>query len=431
MPTNGCGDGCSASATPTRRIATNNQEPRYRGAPLYPASLRPKLPPARVAPIIEPNANARCQKQMRICLLTLIILLGAIPVFGQDATGLGIQGHSWDVFLRAGASSPGQTEVIFLDLLTGESDSFTTTGERHTLLADAVLYFDHSDHQVKRIKPDGVIREHPFITMTSADYRLDWTVSKDRRQIAWAVSQRAADQMLTTSIMLADNSGSQIRQLLVYGPRPGIRLLPVAFGADGTTLYIDVHADGAELATPYTRRSNLFVLDFGGAGVVTQLLPGEAACFCAVGFGKDLMLRLAPSGEPDSTQVEIYNIRSGAARVIAPVARGDYNEAGNLLLSPDDALAIYALTRASGFRAAEQELRTVLVLADLVNARQRVLGDALPALARPIRWTEGNSAVLFTLEGHDGVWKLRLDDGATVKVADATYLGMLNESATE
>ncbi len=364
-------------------------------------------------------------------VLTLIILFGASPVFSQDTTGLGIQGHSWDVFLRADANSPGDTEVMFLDLLTGESASFSTAGERFTLLDNAVLYFDLSDQQIKLIKPDGHIREHPFITKTDADYRLDWTVSKDRRQIAWSVSQRSADEQLTTTIMLADQSGSEIRQLLVYGPRPGIRLLPVAFDANGATLYVDVHADGAERAAPYARRSNLFALDFGGPGVATRLLPGDAPCFCAVGFGNELLLRLAPSGEPDSTQVEIYDIQSGATRVIAPVARGDFNEAGNLLLSPDDTLAVYALTRANGYRAAEQEPRTVLVVADLVNARQRVLGDALPALARPIVWTEDNSAVLYVLEGHDGVWKLRLEDGAMVKVADATYLGMLNESGGE
>lgn len=368
---------------------------------------------------------------MRFFLLTLITLLGGGAAFGQDASGLGVQGHSWDVFLRADSSSPGETDVIFVDLLTGESSSVSTAGERYTLLDDAVLYFDVADQQVKLIRPDGVIREHPFITMTNADYRLDWTVSHDRRQIAWAVSHRSADQQLTTFIMLADHSGSRIRQLLAYGPREGIRLLPVAFGADGTTLYIDVHADGAELAAPYTMRSNMFLLDFSGQGVATRLLPGAAPCFCAVGFGKDLMLRLAPSGEPDSTQVEIYNIQSGAARVIAPVSRGDYDEAGNVLLSPDDSLAIYALTRASGFRAAEQELRTVLVLADTVNARQRVLGGAVPALARPIMWTEDKSAVLFALEGRAGTWKLQLDDGGAIKVADATYLGMLNEGARE
>lgn len=366
---------------------------------------------------------------MRFYLLTLMTLLCGSAAFGQDATGLGVQGHSWDVFLRADPTNPSETGVIFVDLLTGESTSVGTAGERYTLLDDAVLYFDVADEQVKLVKPDGVIREHPFITKTSADYRMDWTVSGDRRQIAWAVSRRSADQQLTTSIMLADRSGSQIRQLLTYGPREGIRLLPVAFGADGNTLYIDVHADNSELAMPYTRRSNMFLLDFGGASVATRLLPGKAPCFCAVGFGKDVMLRLAPSGEPDSAQVEITDLESGAVRVIAPVSRGDYDEVGNLLVSPDDAVAVYALTRASGLRDSDEKLRTVLVLADIVNARQRVIGSAVNALARPIRFTEDNSAILFALEGKAGTWKLRLDDGQAIKVAEATYLGRLNEGA--
>ena len=368
---------------------------------------------------------------MRFLLFSLMILLCAGPVFGQDASGLGVQGHSWDVFLRAHPTSPAETDVIFVDLLTGETTSAPTAGERFTLLDDAVLYFDLADKQVKLIKPDGAIREHPFIAITSADYRIDWTVSHDRRQIAWAVSRRSADQQLSTSIMLADRSGSQIRQLLSYGPREGIRLLPVAFGADGQSLYIDVHADGTERVSPYARRSNMFLLDFGGEGVATRLLPGSAPCFCAMGFGNEVMLRLSPSGEPDSTQVEIYDIETGAARVIAPVSRGDYDEAGNVLLSPDDSLAIYALTQAGGLHAAEHEPRTVLVLADIVNARQRVVGSAMDALARPIMWTEDNSAVLFALEGRDGAWKLQLGDGQAIKVAEATYLGMLNEGASE
>ena len=374
---------------------------------------------------------SRSALPMRIFLLALIALLGGNAAFGQDANALDIQGHSWDVFLRPDPNSQGATEVIFVDLLTGEAASVSTVGERYTLLDDAVLYFDDVDQQVKLVKPDGVIREHPFITMMSADYRLDWTVSADRRQIAWAASQRAADNQLTSIIMLANHSGSQMRQLLAYGPRAGIRLLPVAFGADGLTLFIDVVADGVELATPYRRRSNLFLLDFSGQGVASRLLPGDAPCFCAVGIGKDLMLRLAPSGEPDSTQVEIYDIVSGGARVIEPVARGDYNEAGNLLLSPDDALAIYALTRAADLQSADQTPRTVLVLADIVNARQRVVGGAIDALARPIMWTEDNSAVLFTREDRAGTWKIALDESQAVQVADATYLGRLNAGASE
>ena len=319
--------------------------------------------------------------------------------------------------------------MVFVDLLTGQSTAVSTSGERHTVFNNAVLFFDSADERVKLVEPDGAIREHPFITKSSADYRIDWTVSGDRQRIAWALSRRAADGQLTTSIMLAEGAGGQIRELFTYGPRAGIRLLPVAFGAQGSTLYIAVHADGTEQATPYPRSSSIFVLDFGGQSVSTRLLRGDPACFCAIGFGKDVMLRMAPSFAPDNAQVEIYDLATGAVRVSDPIARADYNEAGNVLVSPDDTLAIYALTQAGGIGATEREPRTVLVLVDIVNARQRVLGGVWDALVRPIQWTEDNSAVLFSLEDRAGAWKMPLDDGEAIKVADATYLGMLGANA--
>ena len=367
---------------------------------------------------------------MKYLPLPLIVLLCLSAVSAQDALGLAVQGRGRDVFMRPHSDNSAETEIVFVDLLTGETTSVVTTGERYTLLQDAVLYFDLSDRQVKRISPDGEIRNHSFIKMTSADYRLDWTISDDRQLIAWALSQRSADQKLTTTIRLADPAGSQIRQLIAYGPRAGIRLLPVAFGADGNRLYIDVHADGADSLSPYPRRSNLFMLDFGGAGVATRQLPGESACFCAVGFGNGVMLRLAPSGEPDSTQVEIYDIDTGAARVIAPVSRGDYDKSGNVLVSPDDSFAVYALTRTSSLRASAEEARTVLVLADIENARQSVIGSPMHKFARPIMWTEDNSAVLFTQAGSPATWKFQLEEGRAKKVASATYLGRLSESAS-
>ena len=369
---------------------------------------------------------------MRILLFTLITLLYGASVIGQGSPDLGVQGHSWDVYLRPGPAGNGETEVVFVDLLTGQSTAVGTSGERHTLFNNAVLFFDREDERVKLLEPDGAIREHPFITLSSADYRIDWTVSADRQLIAWALSRRTEDGQLTTSIMLADGDGGQIRELFNYGPREGIRLLPVAFGAQGSTLYIAVHADGTEQATPYPRSSSIFVLDFGGQSVSTRLLPGESPCFCAIGFGKGVMLRLAPSGALDGTQVEIYDLATGAVRVSDPVSRADYadyNEAGNVLVSPDDSLAIYALTQAGGTGAAERERRTVLVLVDIVNARQRVLDGAWDDLVRPIMWSEDNSAVLFSLEGRAGAWKMRLDEGKAIKVADASYLGMLSARA--
>ena len=128
-------------------------------------------------------------------------------------------------------------------MLTGESVGVTTSGERHTLLSDALLYLDSGQRQVKLVKPDGIIRDHPFMGLDARDFRIDWTVAGDGQRIAWATSQRDSD-LLSTSLMVSGLGDLEPRQLLDYGPREGIRLIPVAFDADGDSLYVEVHAEG-------------------------------------------------------------------------------------------------------------------------------------------------------------------------------------------
>ncbi len=368
---------------------------------------------------------------MKYFLLTLITLLAATNVSGQDSLPTEVQRHSWDVFIQPDPAENGASEIVFVDLLTGEDTAVSTNGVRFTLIDGAVIFYDIEDAQVKFVKPDGIIRDHPFIAVSIDDYSIDWAVSAGRSQIAWAVSRKTAGEQLTTSIMLSDMAGNEIRELLLYGPREGIRLLPVAFAADGNTLYVEVHADGTAGLTPYTRRTGVFALDYGGANIATHTLPGDATCFCAVGFGDEVMLRLAPIDEAEGVSVEIYDLQSGAARVMPPVSHGNYNEAGNVLVSPDGASAVYALSQVGDFHSAQQEIRTVLVLADLGNARQTVLDHVLASLVRPVSWTEDNSAILFTLEPGGGTWKINLGDGHAMKVAVATYLGMLSDRALD
>ena len=381
--------------------------------------------------IIEFNAQTITDVSMKYFLLCLITLLVATNASGQDVLRTDVRRHSWDVFIQPDSAENGASEIVFVDLLTGETTAVSANGVRFTLIYGAVIFYDIEDAQVKIVKPDGIIRDHPFIAMSTGDYSIDWAVSAGRSQIAWAVSRKTAGEQLTTSIMLADMAGNNIRELLSYGPREGIRLLPVAFGADGKTLYVEVHADGTAGLTPYTRRTGMFSLDYGGANVATRTLPGDATCFCAIGFGHEVMLRLAPIGEAEGVSVEIYDLQSGAARVMPPVSHGNYNEAGNVLVSPDGASAVYAVSQVSDFHSAQQQIRTVLVLADLENARQTVLDNVVNSLVRPVSWTEDNSAILFTLEPGGGTWKLKLGDGQAIKVAVATYLGMLSDRALD
>jgi len=382
----------------------------------------------RLDPIIGVS-NSIAGSFMKHLLLAIVMLFAATSVNGQDELRPGLSSESWDVFLRQEAGNPADTTIIFIDLLTSETTAVVTSGERHTLIDGAVLYFDRDDQQVKLVKPDGIIRDHPFIVMNSGDFRIDWAISDDGRRIAWAISRKSGDNQLTTALKVADAAGTEIRELLVYGPRQGIRLVPLAFDVSSETVYVEVHADGTAEARAYTRRSGLFALDFGAENVSTSALLGDRTCFCAVGFGDDVMLRLVASGGSPGIELNIHELSTGTLRIVPPVSLGSYDQAGNILISPDGRMAVYALSQVSGFATEHEEISSVIVLADLENARQMVVNYPMSALARPISWTEDNSAVLLTQEGLGGTWKMQLDDGKTVKVADGTYLGIVGGKA--
>ena len=362
---------------------------------------------------------------MRIWLIA-ILLLAVGTALGQDLAGLDVQRHSWDVFLRSEAGEGGGTVLVFVDLLTGETSAFNTQGERFSLVDGGVIYFDRAEKQVKLAKPESGLRDHPFVSMASGDYRVDWVVSGGRRRIAWTVSRKQADGQLVSTIHHADSAGTDVRDLLSYGPRVGLRLVPVAFSHADDALYMDVHPEGTGDFKPYDWHTGVFSLGLDDGEIST--LPGNTTCLCAVGFGEDLMLRLAPNAETSGIDVEIHSLVGEATQSIPSVSRGNYDEAGNLLVSPDGKLAVYALSQVSDFGGAEQEIRTVLVLVDLENGRQVVINNPMLSLLRPVKWTEDNSAILFTAEGMDGTWKISLVDGRSVKVADAVYLGTLSSA---
>lgn len=368
--------------------------------------------------------------KLRLLLLFTLITLFVGAVSGQAELSPEAQSASWKVFLQHDDAGSASTLVTFVDLLTGAVTAVETTGERHTLIDGAVLYFDHIDGQVKLAKPDGIIRDHPFIVLRPADQRVDWAVSADGKRVAWALSSKNAQGQLTTSIQLADAAGTDIRELLVYGPRAGVRLAPVAFSAGGATLYIEVQAE-ATAAAPYTKRGGLFALNVDEANPTTQMLPGDQSCYCAVAFGGDIMLRLVSSEAAGGIALEIYALGSGARRVAPAVSRGNYNEAGNILISPDGTLAVYALSQANALATSLEEIRSVLVLADLQNARQMVFNHPMTDRARPVRWTEDNSAIIFTQSGAGETWKIQVDNGTAIKISDSAYLGMLGYSRSD
>ena len=365
---------------------------------------------------------------MRTNLLIFMLLTMATPILSQDVVQPAMQRQTWDVFARRNAENPAQTDLIFLDLLSGDRSTVRARGEQFTLTSSGVIYFDQAESQVKLVKADGIIRDHPFINATSDTHRVDWVLSEDGDQIVWTISQIVDDGQLITATWLTDIAGVEIRELLVYGPRDGIQLRPIGFGDGQREIYMEAHADDSEGLSPYTRRTGLFALVLAADELNTRALPGDQSCLCAVGFGANLMLRLAPNLDSGGLDVEIYALDGGDRQVIAALSRGNYRAGGNIIVSADGKQAIYALSQIRNSGEAQDEIRTVLVHVDVSSGRQRIASSPIFDLARPLGFTDEDRAVLFTTRNDEVTFKLDLEDGRQFRVADAVYLGRMSDN---
>lgn len=364
---------------------------------------------------------------MRVYLFLCVLLAAAISTNGQDVAQSGLRQHTWDVFTRRNAENPAQTDLVFINLLSGERTAIGAQGQQFTLTSNGIIYFDPQADQIKLAKADGIIRDHPFIHATSDMHRVDWIVSEDGEQIVWTISQIVSDGQLITATWLADIAGAEIRELLVYGPRDGIHLLPVAFGDGGNEIYMEAHVDGSDGLSPYSRRTGLFALVLTADELHTRALPGDQNCLCAVGFGANRMLRLAPNLDSGGLEVEVYPLDGGDLQVIPALSRGDYRHGGDILLSADGTQALYALSQARDSAAETDEIRMLLIHVDISNGQQRIASSPIPDLARPLAFTDEERAVLFTTQHSNQTYKLDLENGHQAAVADAVYLGQLGE----
>ncbi len=407
-------------------MATEPEEPRKHGA------LFISLMPGQIARFRTRLYN-RCQyggrdpQRMKPFPLLILIFLLTIRSYSQDVVQPELQQHSWDVFIKRNAENPSQTDVIFIDLLSGDQSALSASGERFTLTNSGVIFLDILERQVKLAKADGIVRDHPFINVNSETQRVDWAVSDDKDRIVWTVSRRVEDGQLITATWLADVAGTEIRELLVYGPRDGIQLLPLGFGADHDDVFMEAYAQGSEGLSPYPRRTGLFALALSEDELATRALPGDQTCYCAVGFGANLMLRLAPNRELNGLDVEIYNLDGGERQVIPALSRGNYSEGGNILISADGKQALYALSQLREPGAEQDELRTVLVHVDIENGRQRIASSPISGPIRPLSFGEENRTALVLMGQIDVTWKIDLEADRLVEVADAVYLGQIGD----
>lgn len=332
-----------------------------------------------------------------------------------------------DVFSLRDPASADTTTLSFINLLSGEASEVEAKGSQFKLTTLGVIYLDSEDKAVKLAQNNGTIRKHPFIDFAASDHSIDWVVSADGARIAWTITRQLADESLTTTTWLADSDGDNLRELLADRPRVGIRLLPVAFRPRSEQLIMEVRAAEVVETGPYMLRTGLFVLDFATSDVNSRQLPGEQDCYCAFGVGADVMLRLMRSGAGGFV-AEVFALESDRTNVVEALPVADYPYAGNLIVSGDDSLAVYAMSQVEDEAGDDSRFRTLLARIDLLAARQEIVSRPIPTVVRPIAFSEDNSALLFTTVNEGGTWKLRLADQAISKVADGVYLGRMIDS---
>jgi len=360
---------------------------------------------------------------MKATILWLItFMLVSAPLSAQDTALPEAEQPGWDVFIRNDEDDAG-TELVFINILTGEINSVNIRGERFTLLGNAVIYYDLDEEQVKQAAPDTSIRDHPFVSKSADTERVDWLVFGGGQTIAWTATRRGDGGALSTWTYVSDLDGADSREVLVDGPRAGVRVLPVAFSAATNELIMEAHPDGISNYFSYRQYAGLFALDLV-EGALRQL-PDESGCYCAAGFGDRVLLRFPPSSSADGVDVKVYSLDGSQKMAIESAAPAGFTSPGEALVSADDNLALYIVSQVPAQGAATDETRSVFVLADLQSLEQSLVSHPITGLARRVRWTEDHGAVLFTNDQQLGTWKLRLSDGKITELASALYLGSL------
>jgi hypothetical protein len=352
------------------------------------------------------------RKLFLLCLFFLLIF----PIYAQE-------GGAWEVYLERDIDAAGTDRLLFINLLNGELTSAQVNGENFTPLSDYLLYFDTVNRAVMTVRPDGTVSPHPFITLGDAR-RVDWILSSDYRLIAWTLTYGEANSLSTVTSLAAPNGANQ-RLVLTDGPRSdGARVLPVAFSLDNTSLVLDSQPDSIGELVPYRQYAALSRFSLTDGSITT--MQGEPGCFCAAALRAGQFVRLTLSNSRGGFDVQVYSSRSIEARTIASLGLSNYTQGGEILIAPDGNLAVYALSQVE-FGVADPEVQSLLILIDLANYSQVQLSEPISSYIKPLSWTDDNSAILLSIPQRNGTWKINLADRELVQVAEATYLGLLEQ----
>jgi hypothetical protein len=347
----------------------------------------------------------------------LVFLFLCLLIFPSSAQESG----AWEAYLERDIDALGTDRLLFINVLTGELTSAQVNGENFTPINDYLLYFDTVNRAVMTVRPDGTVSPHPFIILGDAR-RVDWVLSADRRLIAWTLTYGEPNSLSTVTSVAAPN-GTEQRLVLTDGPRgDGARVFPVAFSLDNNSLILDSQPDSIGDLVPYRQYAALSRFSLVDGSITA--MQGEPSCFCAAAVRAGQFLRLTLGAGRGGFDVQVYNNRNSEGRTIESLGLSDYTQGGEILIAPDGSLAVYVLSQVE-FGVANPEVQSLLILVDLTNYSQRQLSEPISSYLKPFAWTDDDSAVLVSIPQRNGTWKISLDTGELVQVAEASYIGLL------
>jgi hypothetical protein len=321
----------------------------------------------------------------------------------------------------------GLDHLLFINMVTGETTKLDLYGERYTLLGREILYFDRQTNRVMLANTSGETRSHPFIQFPDDAYRIDWTVSEDERMVGWTITRRDMLGQLSTVTYVANNDGENFREVFreIDLANDNLRALPIRFSEDLGTLYLDKHPDGINPYLFFSQYVAVYALDLIDG--TTQALPDEFGnCICGAAIEEGLFLRLRLADDLQGFDLYLYDLKTNSKIIFPPLRLEGYNTGGDILMSPDGTLAVYALASLTPRPNQDPLTETVFVLVNLDSQTQTVLTAPVETFIRPIQWTEDNSAILFTSPRDNGTWKVTLSNGRLNRVAKATFIGILD-----
>jgi hypothetical protein len=155
-------------------------------------------------------------------------------------------------------------------------------------------------------------------------------------------------------------------------------------------------------------------------------LPNEPGCYCGAGFGGGYFLRLAVSQSLSSFNLRVFDLTAQIERTVNGDTPENFTQGGDILVSTDGTRAIYALARVRDFGSPGQVVQSVFMLVDLTAETQRQLTLPQTLFIRPVAWTEGNDAVIFTSPTRAGTWKMSMETGLLTEVSSAQFVGNIS-----